>query len=85
MQGDIDCNGSVNSADAAKVLRYSSELSVTQTEPCPDPGASVPPHLWGDVDCDGAVSSIDALKTLRHVAGLSVSQDEPCPNIGTSF
>jgi hypothetical protein len=78
----VDCNGEVSSVDALKELRHVAELSVSQTEPCPDIGTDTA-SIWGDVDCNGAVTSVDALKVLRYVAQLSVSQTEPCPDIGT--
>ncbi len=81
-QGDVDCNGNVNSVDSLKILRHVAQLSVAQTEPCDNIGTGGPP-LQGDVDCTGAVNSVDALKVLRHVAQLSVSQTEPCADIGT--
>jgi hypothetical protein len=78
----VDCNGAVTSVDALKELRHVAQLSVSQTEPCPDIGTDVA-SFWGDVDCSGSVTSVDALKILRFVALLSVSQTEPCPDIGT--
>jgi hypothetical protein len=33
---DVDCNGSVNSVDALKLLRHNAGLSVAQSEPCPN-------------------------------------------------
>ena len=81
-QGDVDCNGAVTSVDALKELRHVAQLSVSQTEPCPDIGTDAA-SLWGDVDCSGGVTAVDALKILRFVALLSVSQTEPCPDIGT--
>jgi hypothetical protein len=78
----VDCNGEVSSVDALKELRHVVQLSVNQTEPCPDIGTEVA-SLWGDVDCGGSVTSVDALKILRFVAQLSVSQTEPCADIGT--
>jgi hypothetical protein len=77
----VDCNGEVSSVDALKELRHVAELSVSQTEPCPDIGTEVA-SFWGDVDCSGSVTSVDALKILRYVAQLPVSQTEPCPDIG---
>ena len=82
-QGDVDCNGSVLSVDALKLLRHAAGLSVSQAEPCPDIGTLTP--VFGDVDCAGGVSSVDALKLLRYNVALSVSQSEPCTNIGTQF
>ena len=83
IQGDVDCNGSVNSVDALKLLRNGAGLGVTQTEPCPGIGTLTP--KFGDVDCVSAVNSVDALKVLRDNAGLSVSQAEPCADIGTAL
>ena len=81
-QGDVDCNGNVTSVDSLKELRFVAQLSVSQTEPCPNIGENVA-SFWGDVDCSGEVTSVDALKILRFVAQLSVTQMEPCPDIGT--
>jgi hypothetical protein len=83
-QGDVDCDGQVNSIDSLKVLRFGAGLSVTQTEPCPDIGTVVT-QVIGDVDCSGGVNSIDALKILRHAAGLGNTQTEPCTDIGQVF
>ncbi len=80
-QGDVDCNGTANSVDSLKVLRFVANLSVAQEEGCPAVGSQVA-SFFGDVDCSNAVNSVDALKILRFVANLSVSQDEPCANIG---
>jgi hypothetical protein len=80
-QGDVDCNGGVNSVDSLKILRHVASLSVAQTEPCDDIGTGSP--LQGDVDCSGGVNSVDSLKILRFVAVLSVAQNEPCTDIGT--
>jgi len=88
--GDVDCSGAVSAIDALKVLRYSSGLSVAQTEPCPDMGIGVhtlltPTRPMGDIDCGNAVNSVDALKILRFGAGLSVGQPPPCPAVGSSL
>jgi len=79
--GDVDCNGTVNSVDALKLLRYVAGLTVSQQPGCPPIGTGDP--VFGDVDCNGAANSVDALKVLRYVAGLTVSQTEPCPDVGT--
>lgn len=79
-QGDVDCQGAVNSADAIRVLRYVGQLSVSQQPGCPVIGQGT--ALFGDVDCNGDVSAVDALKILRRVAGISVSQGPSCTKIG---
>jgi hypothetical protein len=81
LQGDVDCNGAVNSVDALKVLRSVAQLSVVREAGCPVIGANVPP-LFGDVDCSNGVSSVDALKILRFVASLPVEQSDSCTRIG---
>ena len=85
--GDGDCSGEVKIADAQKTARTLLELSVTQTEPCPDIGATTSVNgvdrVWNDVDCSGSPLGIsDAQKTARYLVDLSVSQTEPCPDIG---
>jgi CSLREA domain-containing protein len=85
VQGDIDCSGDVNSADALKVLRFNAGLTIDQTEPCPNPPSVVKGHPFGDVDCSGGVSAADALKILRFKASLTVSQAEPCADLGTQL
>jgi hypothetical protein len=81
----VDCLGGINSVDALKVLRASSALPYTQSEPCEDIATMM--ALWnelqGDVDCSSTVNSVDSLKLLRHSAALSVAQSEPCPDIGS--
>ena len=83
--GDVDCNGTVNSIDSLKVLRYGSGLDYSQTEPCEDIGTETLANgeIQGDVDCSKAVSSVDSLKVTRYAAGLAYSQSEPCPDIGS--
>jgi len=85
VQGDVDCNGAVNSVDSLKILRRNAGLPVAQNDPCDDIGTGTP--IMGDVDCGGTVTSVDSLKILRHNAGLPVTQIGPepdaCPNIGT--
>jgi hypothetical protein len=84
--GNVDCDGSVNSIDALKVLRATAALSVSQSEPCLDiglPRLLAPPENWmvGDVDCSATVNSIDALKVLRSVASLTVTKPPQCPDL----
>jgi hypothetical protein len=39
-QGDVDCNGAVNSIDSLKLLRHGACLSVAQNQPCTALGAN---------------------------------------------
>ena len=79
-QGDVQCDGDVDTVDALQQLRDVAALETFQDDPCPQIGAAG--AVFGDVDCDGDVDSVDALKVLRHVAALSVTQTEPCTDIG---
>jgi hypothetical protein len=57
--GDANCDGTVNSLDAAVVLQYAA--GIIDTLPCPDAA---------DVDSDGDTDAIDSLLILQHSAGL---------------
>ena len=70
--GDIDCNGSITSIDALKVLRHVVGLSANTN--CAS--------FNGDIDCSGSETSTDALKLLRYAAGLSVTLPGGCPPFG---
>jgi hypothetical protein len=72
VQGDVDCDASVNSVDALQVLRSVAGLSTNAG--CLDAA--------GDVDCSGGLSSIDALRILRYVAGLPNPPVDGCSDIG---
>lgn len=85
-QGDVDCNGSADTVDYLKILRYVAGLGATHSSPCPEVGDDIgksAPALWGDLDCNGTIDSVDALKGLRFVAALPVSQTEPCWDLGS--
>jgi hypothetical protein len=85
-QGDVDCNGSADTVDYLKILRYVAGLSATHASPCPEIGddfGKSAPALWGDLDCNGTIDSVDALKGLRFVAALPVAQNEPCWDLGS--
>ena len=84
IQGDVDCDGDVDSVDSLKLLWWVAGLPFGQTDPCPDVGSDVA-SLFGDVDCDDDVDSVDSLKILRFVAGLPFGQTEPCPDIGDAL
>jgi len=45
-------------------MRFSANLDISQTEPCPEIGEGAL-LVWGDVDCSGVVNATDALKILR--------------------
>ncbi|MEX0785012.1 MAG: dockerin type I domain-containing protein [Dehalococcoidia bacterium] len=59
LPGDTDCNGSINSIDAALVLQLSAGF--IGALPCPDAG---------DVNGNGRTDSVDAALILQFVAGL---------------
>lgn len=64
--GDVDCDGVVNSIDAALVLQLVAGL--IGSLPCPDAA---------DVNEDGLINSIDAALILQYVAGLIPSLPPP--------
>ncbi|MFQ5858919.1 MAG: hypothetical protein ACE5LU_25245, partial [Anaerolineae bacterium] len=88
--GDVDCDGDVDIGDAQKIARWLINLSVSQTEPCPDIGSSVPVtedatttiRKWGDVDGDGDVDIGDAQKIARWLIDLDITQTAGTPEIG---
>lgn len=79
-QGDVDCDGDVDSVDGLNVLRHVAGLDVVQKPGCPELATGAPP--FGDVNCDGGVDAVDALSLLRAVAGLPVVQPPGCAPIG---
>jgi len=77
---DVDCNGTVNSVDALKVLRSSAGLPVQQGGVCERIGhVLLGGKFMGDINCSGAVNSVDALIILRMNAGLAVLIPSECP------
>jgi glucose/arabinose dehydrogenase len=72
LQGDTDCDGDVDAADALDVLKFVAGL---ESPVCLQSG--------GDVDCDFAITAADALTILRFLAGLPPGGPPAgCPNIG---
>ncbi|HEY5638522.1 MAG TPA: PQQ-dependent sugar dehydrogenase [Dehalococcoidia bacterium] len=74
LQGDADCNDTVDSRDALAGLRF-----VAGAEPF-----AVCVEQAADVNCDGAVNGDDVLLILMFAAGLSPAQpaSAACPAIG---
>ncbi len=71
--GDADCNGTVNSVDAALVLQFDAGLFDILV--C---------SLFADVNRDGTVNSVDASLILQFVAGLIDDFDGLPGNSGIS-
>ena len=57
--GDANCDGQVNSVDAALILQHSAGL--LPSLPCPEAA---------DVNGDGDINSLDVALVLQHIAGL---------------
>lgn len=81
-QGDVDCSGTISTADALKTLRKSVSLASLQNEPCPDLGEVLTTGAFGDVDCSGSLSTGDALRILRFAVGLPATPIEGCTVFG---
>lgn len=74
-QGDVNCDGAVNSTDALCIMRIISGFPSTSSCPNPPPGNA-------DVNNDGRVNSIDALCVLRIAGNLGSSP--ACPIFGAA-
>ena len=71
MQGDADCNETVDLNDLLAVLQT---LGGADSAPCAD---------YADVNCDGIVSGLDAVIILRYISQLA-SAIPDCPPVGTT-
>jgi hypothetical protein len=72
VQGDVDCNGQVETLDALHVVRQSAGIAGAPTSaPCPALGVTqIGDFAWGDTDCSNSIGVGDALAILRHVGGI---------------
>jgi hypothetical protein len=71
VQGDADCNQTVDAGDLLAVLLT---LGTESAAPCSG---------YADVNCDGVVSGLDAVLILRYVSGLA-SAIPGCPPVGAT-
>jgi hypothetical protein len=71
VQGDADCNETVDVNDLLAVLQT---LGGVGAAPCSG---------YADVNCDGIVSGLDAVIILRHVSQLT-STIPGCPPVGAT-
>ncbi|MEO8457725.1 MAG: CSLREA domain-containing protein [Chloroflexota bacterium] len=90
VQGDVNCDGFVDTDDATFLLEYAAALSDGDNHSdCPNLGGTFPAQLdifpWGDVNCDSTVDSLDALFVLAYVAGTPLEQPVDCTPIGSPF
>ena len=72
MQGDADCNETVDVSDLLAVL-----LAIGNTD------AAAPCASDTDVNCDGVISGLDALLILRHISQLPTTIPG-CPPVGAA-
>lgn len=82
-QGDLDCTGSVDGADAIIALRFKAGLSLpSRPAGCPSIGSGSP--KFGDVNCDGKVDVLDALAIVQFWSGATVNppQGNGCTPLG---
>lgn len=85
LQGDLNCDGTVNPTDIAIMLEFVALATPFQgPSPCPAVGSGEPP-AWGDVDCDGAITPLDLLALLLDSVDLPYDQTVPCALIGHPF
>ena len=84
IQGDVDCDGDVDEADAIYLLEVESGAEGgEQPAPCPDVGEPTGDYPWGDINCDGNVDALDALHLIAFRAGFELEPiGDPCTPIG---
>ncbi len=71
MQGDADCNETVDASDLLAVLQTLGDFGAA---PC---------LAYADVNCDGVISGLDAVIILRHISQLP-SAVAGCPAVGAA-
>jgi len=93
-QGDLDCDGDVDSRDALMVFIYQAGAEqLTQQPDCPSVGGSTQPvsvgplgsfDLFGDIDCSDSVDVTDGLILLQHLSEVTLNPAPPgnCTPIG---
>jgi Tol biopolymer transport system component len=89
LQGDVNCDGSINAADSGALLASFAGLVPDQEPGCMTIGgpfiASVIP-LFGDVDCSGMITPRDALQVLLYYVVLPTTPlNDPCTKIGDAL
>jgi len=79
--GDINCDSSIDAADAVGIL---SRFVLNRGDAClsPDSGAYEDGY---DVNCDGVVGPGDGLAVLLHLAGADGQGGGDCPAIGSQI
>lgn len=66
IQGDVNCDGTVTTADATVSIRDAAGVT------------SAPCAQNGDVNCDGHRDAADSIRIVAHLAGISLSHTDGC-------
>jgi hypothetical protein len=69
-QGDLNCSGSVDGADALRSVRAAAGLAMTPPSGCPALDSRSP--QFGDVNCDGALDVKDTVAILQFTATVAI-------------
>lgn len=81
--GDVNCDGAMDTEDAAFLLEFAGGLTGgQQSAPCPGLGEPFGDFLWADLNCDGSVDALDALVALSFLVGIEVPAATTCLVIG---
>jgi hypothetical protein len=84
LNGDLNCDTSINAADALVAVQFLADVDVDQYPGCPEIGSSFA-SLFGDMNCSDSISIADVLRVLQHTAGVSETNVSGCPEVGETI